>query len=369
LNNKIFISAGDLSGEIHAANLVREIKKANPSWRIYACGGENLKAAADEFIEDIVNINAFGFFPIKQVLFLKKFLKRLLKFFETQKPDKIILVDYYGFHIHVAKAAKKLGIPVYYYISPQVWASRPARIKKLAATVKKMLVILPFEEELYKKAGIDAVFVGNPLIDRVPYTDKSLPSTPPLIGLFPGSRKSVIKRHMPIIIKTAKILRDRLNADFVMFTANDNFHYELPQYIKIERNNDWEIRKSIDFAVCPSGTVSLENSLMGIPMAVMYKLSYFNYFIMRMIAKVKYITIANILADKSIVPEFIQFDAKPEKIADCVIAGLNKETYAAKVKELSDLRKMLGEKGVSKRAAAIISGQGDGGIDHFLNLI
>jgi lipid-A-disaccharide synthase len=353
-NNKIFISAGDLSGEIHAANLVRAIKELDPSCFITSAGGNNLKSVSDTFLEDIVNINAFGFLPVKQFFFLKDVLKKISQYFETEKPDKVILTDYYGFHIHVAKAAKKLNIPVYYYVSPQVWASRKGRIKKLAAAVKKMLVILPFEEKLYKDAGVDAVFVGNPLIDAVPEKTDFAVSKPPLIGLFPGSRKSVIQKHIPIVLKTAEILNKKTGAEFILFSVNKNIENSLPDYVKLEINNDFENRKRINFAICPSGTVSLENALLGIPMAVMYKLSYFNYFLIRMIATVKYITLANILAGRRIVPEFIQFDACPEKIAASVMEQLKQENYISKVNELLDLRKMLGTSGVSKRAAEII---------------
>lgn len=353
-NDKIFISAGDLSGEIHAANLIKEIKQFSPSTIVTSTGGENLKEISDIFLDNIVNINAFGFLPIRPIFFLKEVYKKIKKYFTEEKPDKVILVDYYGFHIIIAKLAKKMGIPVYYYISPQVWASRKGRIKTLGACIKKMLVILPFEEKIYKEYGIDAVFVGNPLIDIVPEKTNFDISEPPIIGLFPGSRKSVIKNHMPIILETAKILREKTNAKFLLFSISENINMELPDYIKLESGKDFEKRKEIDIAVCPSGTVSLENSLMGIPMAVMYKLSYFNYFFIRAIATVKYITLANIMADKSIVPEFIQFDAKPEKIADSVISQLDPDTYSIKVKELLKFREMLGKPQVSKRAAEII---------------
>lgn len=353
-NEKIFISAGDLSGEIHASNLVREIKKICPSCYICSTGGERLKAVSDKFLEDIVNINAFGFLPIKPFFILKEVYKKIKKHFIDERPDKVILVDYYGFHSFVAKLAKKMNIPVYYYVSPQVWASRKGRIKTIAKNIKKMLCILPFEEKLYKDNEVDAVFVGNPLIDMVSEKKNFDIATPPLIGLFPGSRKSVIKRHMPILLETAKILREKLKANFILFSINKDIGFELPEYIELETNNDLEKRKSINIAVCPSGTVSLENSIMGIPMAVMYKLSNFNYFFIRMIATVKYITIANILADKLVVPEFIQFEAKPERIAESIIKQLEPAYYSSKVKELLDFRKMLGEPGVSKRAAEII---------------
>ncbi|GHT49787.1 lipid-A-disaccharide synthase [Endomicrobiia bacterium] len=354
-NDRIFISAGDLSGEIHAANLIKEIKKISPSCHISAIGGNNLKFTVDEFLEDIVNINAFGILTLKQVLYLGKVLKKLEEYFSKNHPDKIILVDYYGFHIHIAYLARKMNIPVFYYISPQVWASRSGRIKKLAETVKKMIVILPFEEKLYKDNGVDAVFVGNPLIDMVPEKQSfGILSNTPVIGLFPGSRKSAIKHHLPIIIETAKILKEKINAKFVMFSADKKVGCVLPEYIDLDVSGDFNKRKTIDFAICPSGTVSLENALMGIPMAVMYRLSYFNYFFIRAIIRIKYIAIVNILAGKSVVPEFIQFDAKPQKIAISVLEQIRSENYMPKVKELLAFRKMLGISGVNKRVAEII---------------
>jgi lipid-A-disaccharide synthase len=353
-NNKIFISAGDLSGDICAAGLAEEIKKADPSSFITAEGGNNLKSVADEFIENVVDIGGFGFLPVKQFFLLKKLLKKIKSYFTEQKPDKVVLVDYYGFHIHVARAAEKLNIPVYYYISPQVWASRGGRIKELAAVVKKMLVILPFEEELYKRNGVGAVFVGHPLIDSVSQKNSFALSQPPVIGLFPGSRLSVIKKHTPVLLETAKILREKINASFILFSANKNYACALPDYIELEENNSREKRKSVDFAICPSGTVSLENVLLGIPMTVMYKLSNFNYFLIKAIAKVKYISLANILTGKNIIPELIQFDATPEKIASEVIKQMRPENYNFQLKEFFGIRKMLGQKGASRRAAEII---------------
>lgn len=358
-NDKIFISAGDLSGEIHASNLVREIKKLVPSCHIAAIGGNNLKLVADDFLEEIISISAFGVLRVKQVLYLRKVLKKLEEYFSKNRPDKIILVDYYGFHIHVAYLAKKMNIPVFYYISPQIWASRSARIKKLAKTIKKMLVILPFEEKLYKNNGVDAVFVGNPLIDTVPERrvfkrEKFDVANPPVIGLFPGSRKNTIKYHIPIILETAKILKKKINAKFIIFNANKKINCALPEYIDLDISRDFNKRKTIDFAICPSGTVSLENTIMGIPMAVMYKLSYFNYFFIRAIIKIKYITMANILSGKRVVPEFIQFDATAQKISSSVLEQLKLENYIPKVTELLAFRKMLGMPGVSKRVAEII---------------
>jgi lipid-A-disaccharide synthase len=350
----IFICAGDLSGDERAADLVKELRRKEPSVRICAIGGNHLKENSDTFLEDIVDINAFGFLPFKHLRYLKGVLGKIKKQFELCKPKKVVLVDYYGFNIHVAVLAKSMNIPVYYFVSPQVWASRKGRIYKLKKLIKKMIVIFPFEEQIYRSKGVDAVFVGNPLIDKVPKKNALTAASPPLIGLFPGSREDTIKRHLPVLLETAEILRKKLNAEFVMFSHKKDLGTLLPSYIKLETADDMELRKKVDIAICPSGTSSLENALMGIPTAVMYKLSYINYIIIRLLIKVKFISIANILADRGIVPEFIQWRAKADKIAAFVEKELEPATYQRTVKDLSSIRKILGAGGANGRAAKII---------------
>jgi len=369
-NISFFISAGDVSGDMHAANLVKAIKEINSSIKIFCIGGNRLKKECDFFLEDIVNLNAFGFFPLKQILFLKKLLKKIELNLKENKINKVILTDYYGFNIHIAKVAKQLNIPVYYFVSPQIWASRSGRIKNIAKYVKKVFPIFPFEKDIYLKASVDAVFEGNPLIDVVPDVDKEKKLDEPLnIGLFVGSRQSVIKRHLPIILETVKILKSKINARFKLFiaggmdvwryrgikTANDKENRGMDVWknrgIEVVDGNDWEKRKNIDIAINPSGTVSLENALIGIPMVVMYKLAWANYLLARLIVKVKYITIVNILADKPIVPEYIQHKATPQNLAEAVLKYLNTDIYNKKRQELLQFKNMLGTKGVCERIA------------------
>jgi lipid-A-disaccharide synthase len=353
MNTKIFISAGDLSGDIHAANLIKEIK-ANYNVSVSALGGDKLRGVADVFLKDIVNIGAFGFFPWKAYLILKKVFSSTRALFETNPPDKVILVDYYGFNIHLAKLAKTFNIPVYYYVSPQIWASRRWRAKKIAKCVKKMLTIFPFEPPIYKKYGVNAEFVGNPLIDFVPEPKiKDIDPNNITIGLFPGSRDSAINRHLPVLLETAKIIKAKLGAKFVMFAAKP-LEVDLPDYITLDKTGNLNNRVGLDFVICPSGTGSLENALMGLPMAIIYKIAWFNYFLIRAIVTVKYITMVNILADRPVVPEFIQHNATPKKISDFVINEIQSGNYKKTQGELLGFRKMLGDKGVSKRAAKII---------------
>ncbi|WP_372519822.1 lipid-A-disaccharide synthase [Candidatus Ruminimicrobiellum ovillum] len=351
-NKSIFISAGDISGDIHAANLIKSIKK-DSNYRVYAIGGNQLKKVADEFIKDIVNINGFGFFPIKQVFILKKIFKAVKRYLIERNVDKVILVDYYGFNIHVAKLAHELKIPVYYFVTPQVWASRKYRIKNIAKYVDIAFPILPFEKPMYEKENVKAFFEGNPLVDLVPnVTEKKDEDTKRevCIGLFAGSRKNTIKRHLPVILDTVKILKEKINAKFVLFSV-DNFEQNVPDYITVRKGNDFGEREKIDVALCPSGTVSLENALMGIPMVVMYKLSWANYLLARMIVQVKYITLANILLNKELIPECIQHKATAANLAKNILNVLGKEKYDSIKKELLKFRQQLGPEGVYDRVA------------------
>ncbi|MDR0915121.1 MAG: lipid-A-disaccharide synthase [Endomicrobium sp.] len=360
----IFISAGDVSGDIHACNLVKEIKRISPSCYITAIGGKNLQKCVDHFIIDIVSINAFGFFPLKQVIYLQKVFKQIKIYLYKTHTDKIILIDFYGFNIHIAKLAKKMDIPVYYYIGPQVWASRKYRIKKLARVITKMFVIFPFEEKIYKEHGLDTTFVGNPILDIIPrkqYQYKCCKNLNQIvIGLFPGSRMPIIKRHIPILLDIMHMLKQNLQMQlkFILFNTQDNLYQiklmNIPKDIEFATSNNLIKRQSIDFAICTSGTVSLENVLMHIPMIVMYKLSYLDYFIIKSIIKVKYITIANIIANKLIVPEFIQFEANAHKIVPYIIKALKPENYKQQIKVLNTLRMNLGNTGAAKRVAKMI---------------
>jgi lipid-A-disaccharide synthase len=352
----IFISAGDISGDIHAGNLVKSIKKINPENEIFAIGGNQLKKQADYFIEDIVNLGAFGFLPIKQIYFLKKVFKKIEKYLIENKITKVVLVDYYGFNINIAKLAHGLNIPVYYYVCPQVWASRMGRIKKIAKYVKMVFPILPFEKEIYEKENIKVVFEGNPLIDIVPDPiHEKMSGNKIKIGLFAGSRKSVMKRHLPIIIEIVKKLREKIDAEFNIFSL-DKLDFDMPDFISVIYGNDFAKRNEMDIMISPSGTVSLENALMGIPMVIMYKMSWLNAIIARCLVKVKYVTMVNIFENKEIVPEYIQEDVKVEKIVDGVINQLKPEIYNKTRQELLKFRQILGVNGVSDRVAQNILG-------------
>lgn len=354
---EIFISAGDISGEMHAARLAAELKKSGGA-RVTALGGPKLKAASDVFLADLTEFGGFGFWqPFKLYFRLKKLLGEVTaRWDSTGKPDKAVLVDYYGFNIRLAEEAAARGIPVYYYISPQVWASRPGRVKRLAKSVRKMLVILPFEEKLYRDAGVDAVFVGHPLLDTVPEPGvKKSPEGKKVIGLFPGSRPSVIKKHLPIMLESAKLIGAQLPSEFVLFASRNAVPALSGAGLRTVVDEDFSERRKLDFAVTVSGTVSLENALLGIPMAVMYRLSWFNYRLAKALVNIQYITMANILLARMAVPELIQRDASPERICETAVGILVSPQKTEEQREaLLSVRAMLGTPGSVKRAAGII---------------
>ena len=357
MKTHVCIVAGDLSGDEHAAAVAKALKQSPGKVTITALGGSCLQSIADCFLGNIVDLNVFGFFaPFKALGTLRRMLKLLRARWDECRPDVVMLVDYYGFNIHVARAAYRRGIPVYYYISPQVWASRPGRIARLKRYVTRMLVILPFEEQLYASHGVPATFVGHPLLDRLPAAEAS-PVKPPVVGIFPGSRRSYFKRHMPILLEAAaRIRREVPGVSFVFFVVPSlaTSCVNLPGTV-VTIDPGFEQRRKISLAVTTSGTVSVENALLGIPMLVMYRLSWFNYLIARLLVNVRYITMANILAGREIVPEFIQGRARPELIAAAAIDLLQNPTALSRAGEdVRGVRRMLGEPGVAGRVARII---------------
>jgi lipid-A-disaccharide synthase len=353
----ILIVAGDASGDRHAASLAAALKEKEPSLRVTSCGGGRLKAVSDLFLFPLVDIGGFGFWePLMKLPQLRKALGEIRHLIRTAPPDAVVPVDYYGFNIHAARAARKAGIPVIYYISPQVWASRPGRVKKLAKVLEKMLVIFPFEEDIYRRAGIPVRFVGHPLIDSVP-----APAEPEglSIGLLPGSRRSIAARHLPIVIKASERLRSIFpGADFVLFRPNEiepNFYAPFISgrpWIHLIHEEDYAVRKKLSLALSVSGTSALENMLLGIPMVVFYKLSTVTYMIARRLIRVPFVAIPNILAGRAIVPEFLQNSADPDKIASKARGILeNKTIWDSTRSELLSLRNKLGGGNASRRAA------------------
>ncbi|MEQ1920516.1 MAG: lipid-A-disaccharide synthase [Elusimicrobiota bacterium] len=353
------IVAGDPSGDLHAANLIKALKRRDPSVRVAAVGGPLCRAVADEFLEDLASRGVTGFIePALKIPFLFKLASRLRDFITQRRPAALICVDYYGFNRRILPHARKAGIPAYYFVSPQVWASRPGRIKVLKRLVDKMLVIFPFEEKLYRDAGVPAEFVGHPLLDLIP-EPKERGEGSNLIGLLPGSRSSEIRRHLPVFLAAFRLLRLKnrfLEARlFAAATQPDSAYGKLPDGVTLVREQDYSRRGELDLAICSSGTATLENALLGVPMVVVYKLSWPTYAIARALVKVKHIAMANLLAGKTVVPELIQHEATADRIFLEASALLDDPAKAAAVRaDLLKVRRSLGTPGAADRAAAAV---------------
>ncbi len=367
MNPPLFlVVCGDPSGDLHASNLIKALKRRDPAVRVAAVGGPLCRVVADEFVEDLASRGVTGFWePALKIGFLLKLAKKIKLFLTERRPTALVCVDYYGFNRRILPYAKHAGIPAFYFVSPQVWASRPGRVKVLKRLVQKMLVIFPFEETLYRAAGVPADFVGHPLLDLIPEPEPKREGTN-LIGLLPGSRSSELRRHLPLFYEAFRLLR--LKNPFLegrLFAAAsqpDSAYGTLPEGVLLVREENYRERAHLDLAICSSGTATLENALLGVPMVVVYKLSWPTYAIARALVKVKHIAMANLLAGKTVVPELIQRDATAGRVFLEASSLLDDAEKAASVRaELLKVRRSLGAPGAADRAAsALLAGVYEG---------
>lgn len=355
----ILVVAGDPSGDLHGSHLIRALKK-DPRVKIAAVGGPLMKQAADEFLEDLASRGVTGFWePVLKIGFLIKLGLRLKRFMIERKTAAVICIDYYGFNRRLLTFAKAANVPAYYFISPQVWASRPGRVNVLRRLVRRMLVIFPFEEKLYRDAGVPCTFVGHPLLDLLPAprARSGALKAPLKIGILPGSRSTEVRRHLPVMLEAARLLRRHFpQIETVVFASpalcDDAYRRHGAEDVELVRETGYDRRSAMDLVLSSSGTATLENALLGLPMVVMYKLSWPTYAIARAIVKVPHIAMANLLAGKGLVPEFIQHEATPEKIAAAAVQLLEDPRRYAKLRaDLLALREGLGKPGAASRAA------------------
>jgi lipid-A-disaccharide synthase len=368
---RILIAAGEASGDLHASCLVKAMLTLEPSLRFYGMGGEKLREAGVRIIFDISELSVMGITEvIRHLGHLYRVFKWLEKSLKNDRPDLIILVDYPDFNLRLAKAAKRCNIPVLYYISPQIWAWRTNRIKKIGKLVNKMIVVFPFEPSLYEREGVDVSFVGHPLLDIVKVNKSKeenierfgLDEQKTTIGLLPGSRLSEIKRILPPMIGAAEQLSERFkDLQFILPIAPGLKKGEI---VKLTENSTvaltivddsiYDVIDSSYLVVVASGTATLETALLSTPMVITYKMSPLSYLVGRTLVKVPYIGMANIIAGKKVVPELIQDEATAERIT-CEVTRLLEDTlyHQSICQELTSIKKKLGEKGSSKRAAQI----------------
>lgn len=372
---KLMFCAGENSGDLHAAKLIQELRKLLPGLQCFGYGGERMEAAGMRLDENLAQkLPVIGLTQaVRAYRKLRALLTQAEQLLAEEKPDALVLVDYPGFNLRLAQSARQLGVRVFYYISPQLWAWRRERIKTIARCVDRMLVILPFEEQIYRDANVPVTYVGHPLQDEAgvirPRHETRLGigvlDEAKLIGLVPGSREAEVIRHLPVMLAAAKKIREVLpNARFVLPRASTISNQLLEKYLAREpdvqvvvADRDLKsLRAALDFAICKSGTSTLELALLGVPMVIVYKVSVPTYLLAKAVLRIPWVGLVNIVANDMIVPELLQGDAEPERIAKASLRLLMDDraldTMRGDLKRVAD---QIGRAGASKHAAQVLA--------------
>jgi len=365
---RVVIIAGETSGDLHGAKLVKAMQKRNKGLFFCGIGGQALRETGVDILIDAREISVVGITEVfSKVPNILRSLRLVKKTFQTMRPDLLILIDFPDFNLHVATTAKKMGIPVLYYISPQIWAWRPGRVKKIDKLVDHMAVILPFEEDFYRKQKIPVTFVGHPLLENSLLTKQRIEDKwydIPAIGLLPGSRQGEIERHLPVMIDAARILLKRIQTiKFIISLSPDVEEKYVKEIVRkhkgaadfeIAAGNVKKVFERSQVVMAASGTVTLESAISGTPMVIIYKVSPVSFRLGKAMIRVKHIGLVNLIAGKEIVPELIQEEASSAKIADTVFKMLSDPSGLKQLSlELLALRDKLGGPGASERVADI----------------
>jgi lipid-A-disaccharide synthase len=370
---KILMVAGEVSGDLHGAHLMEAILCVDPKVRFFGIGGDRLEKMGMRLLYHSRSLSVVG---ITEVLFkirsILKALRRLKKSLDQEKPDLIILIDFPDFNLRLAKIAHRKGIPILYYISPQVWAWRSKRVKLIAQWVKKMVVFFPFEVSIYEAAGVDVEWVGHPLIDIVkPTLSKEvalqqfgLDPRRRTVALLPGSRTDEVRRLLPPLLASAQILQKEIpDLQFVIPAAPGILQPTLSPWIKnisapvkVVEGKTYDVMNLSELLITASGTATLEGAILGKPMVIVYKVSSFSYWVGRALIQVDHIGLVNLVAGREIVPELIQKDVHPQRIAEEALRILRDPILRRRMTEsMAGIHQALGEPGAAQRAAAIVT--------------
>ncbi len=367
---KYYIISGEASGDLHASNFIREIKKLDADAHFRYWGGELMeKQTGEQPVKHYRDLAFMGFSEV--LLHLKTILNNIAfckKDILAYNPDVLLLVDYPGFNLRIAKFAKKNKIRVYYYISPTIWAWHESRVYTIKKYVDRMFVILPFETDFYKKYNYEADFVGHPMLDTLDERNNTEQTNNfktinniderPIIAMLPGSRKQEIKKILPVMLSVIKKFPEYNFVIAGISSIPENLYkqYTLPYpEVKIIYNNTQELLKNSFSALVKSGTSTLEAALMNVPQVVCYKTSFITYRLAKWLAKVKYISIVNLIMNSETVKELIQYEMTEEAISCELKKITNDKVYRKKMLDAyEELKTKLGGKGASKRLANLI---------------
>ena len=369
---RVLLSCGEPSGDLYAGALTRELRALAPGIDVFGLGGPHFTAAGGRAIVDYRGLSVTGLTePIAKIPQLLAARRRLVASTRETRPDVFVPIDFWGFNFRLARHMTRQGIPVVYYISPQLWASRPWRMKTMREIAKRVLVIFPFEEKIYRDAGVPVEFVGHPLVDLATPTasrdefllGRGLTAGAPTVAILPGSRPSEVERILPDLVAAARRIRAQVpDAQFLVARA-PNLHDslfdvlragQLPQAVVVEGDTD-TVLASADVALLASGTATVQAALHDTPMVIVYRVSPWTYRLGRHLLKVDTFGMVNLIAGRKIVPELIQDAFTPEAVATEAVSMLTDPARAARIREgLREVRERLGGAGASRRAAEAI---------------
>ena len=369
------IIAGEVSGDMHGAALIHELKKLNADLEVYGTGGNSMKNEGVYLIYHLNRMAFLGFVEVlKHIPFIKKVQFELIELVKAKNIDTVVLIDYPGFNLSIAKKLKQLEpelkLDLIYYITPQVWAWGKGRVNKIRDLFKKVLVVFPFEEKFFKEKNVNAEYVGHPLIQEINTYDfisrnlldkkYSLDPAKEILLILPGSRKQEVKSIFPEAIKAASKIADELDMQIVVACSSnidEKVFYELTNIknFKVIKDQTYDLLKHAKFGIVKSGTSTLEAGLLELPMVIVYKTSLLTYAIGKSLVKIKNFGMANIVLDEQVVPELIQKDANADNIYNEAKNILSDDDMYDGIKlRLSRIKKVLGDKDAPKNAAKII---------------
>lgn len=362
---EILFVAGETSADLHAAPVAEELRRLTPGRPLVGVGGDRMRAAGVQLIEHSDRLAVMGFVEVlRHVPKHARLLRVLRKRFESGSVGLVILLDYPGFNLKVAAAARAAGVPVLYYITPQVWAWGAGRLPTLARVVTRAAVILPFEEELLRKHGVAAEFVGHPLLDRVAgmpsreeaRTTLGIAPDERMLALFPGSRSQEIARHLDDFVAVGAELQRRMPGLRVVVSAAPNITIDDARCpFPVVKAPPFTVLRAADAAMCKSGTTTLEAAVAGCPLVVAYRTNRLTYAIARRVVQIPYIGLVNVVAGREVAREFVQDALQPDAIANELASLLDRSSAkrAAMVTDLEGVRARLGSPGAAARVAAI----------------
>jgi lipid-A-disaccharide synthase len=372
MSDSLMIIAGEVSGDMHAAKVVRELKKMRPDLTCWGVGGDELQAEGAELLYEVEEMAVLGFAEVlRKYRFFKQAFDRLLEEADRRKPKAALLIDYPGFNLRMAARLKARGIKVLYYICPQVWAWNRKRIPEMAKHLDRLMVIFPFEVEVFKKTPLRVDFVGHPLVEELQELKSGtllpLPWTSPKkLALLPGSRTQEVEHILPILLETAREIhrRDRETGFVVAAPPRQRERIEalvaeaeeLPDDFFVVTGQSREALRQATAAIVASGTATLESALLGCPTLVVYKTAWLNYWIGRMLIRIPWLGIVNITAGQEICPEFLQKRARPGLLAPAALSLLCKsERRQNMLQVFREIELLLGRSRVEHNVAAIVA--------------